>query len=176
MADPLSTIVDLQITEQSVGITAAGFGVMLILSANATFPERARYYQDTTDASSDGWAATSPEYLAIAAAKAQNPSPPLIGIGRADGAKPTQVYQLGVAAVRDSHAYRANVKGQGVTPTALSITSDSSATKPEIANALLTALNAVVGKNFLATFAPLPTFSSAVFTAANTAERLIAEF
>lgn len=171
MADPLSTIVDLEITQQSVGLTAAGFGVMMILSANAAFPERVRYYSDETDAFNDGWAITSPEYLAIAAAKSQEISPPTVGIGRANGAKPTQQYAIGISAVRASHAYRLRVKGQGVTKTDIAATTGGSTSQPAISLALETALNAVAGKNFTAAFAPL-IWTDTVFTADHTVPAL----
>lgn len=166
MGNPLSTIVFLTITQNSVGITEAGFGTMLILSANASFPDRVNYYSDPSDAVTDGFPIDSPEVLSLEAAFAQQPRPPLAAIGRANGAKTTIQYTLGMGNVRASHAYRINVKGQGVTPTPISQMSDSTATAPKIFTALNTALNAVVGKNFASVFAPVA-FGNFTFTASD---------
>ena len=39
----LAEHVSLQITQDTVGISRAGFGTPMILSVNATFPERIRF-------------------------------------------------------------------------------------------------------------------------------------
>lgn len=150
----LSNYVSLTITQDSVGVARAGFGVPLMLSAYAAFPERVREYTDLADVSADGFATTGPEYLSAQAFFSQQPRPEKVLIGRADN-KPIQKYLVEVAAVRNSYAYQLNAKGEGVTTTAVSYTSDSGATQQEISNGLLTALNAVVGRNFLATFPAL---------------------
>jgi hypothetical protein len=167
MTNPLATIVQLTITENTVGLAEAGFGVMMILSANASFAERIRYYSDTAAAVTDGFAASGPEVLALTAAFSQIPCPQQVGIGRANGAKPTQEYTIGVAVVRNSHAYRINVIGYEITETAVAPVSSGAATIQTIQNQLVTALNAVVGANYTAAFAPLPSFVSISFTVSN---------
>ncbi len=150
MGNPLANIVSLTITEDTVGITRAGFGLMLILSANATFPERLRLYSGTADAAADGWPTDSPEYLSIRAALSQEPRPPFVAVGRANGHKPTQRYEIHIGTVRDDHAYRVRVKGQGVTKTDVITTSGGSATNNAIVASMVSDLNDVDGKNFLA--------------------------
>ncbi len=166
----LSEIVTITITQDTVGETLPGFGTPLVLSHNATFPERLRFYSSTLEAAAD-WPVTSPEYLAIRKALSQSPHVEQVAVGRAT-ASPTQQYTIGVAAVRnsDSLSYKITAAGQGVTTTTASYTSDSSATAAEIHNGLVTALNAVVGANYTATFAPLSgiTFT---FTATNADEK-----
>lgn len=161
----LSEVVNILITQDTVGVPQAGFGVPMFLSHNATFPEHVRYYGGTLEASVD-WAVTSPEYRFINAVFAQSPHPVQAGIGRA-ASVPTQQYTLAAIVARnsDSRSYKINVEGQGVTPTTAAFTTDSTATIQEIHNGLVLALNAVVGKNFTATFAPL-TFTPFTFTAA----------
>ena len=169
MTNPLATIVQLTITEDTVGLAEAGFGVMMILSANASFPERIRYYSDTADAITDGFSATGPEILALTAAFCRSRAPSR----SASAARTTssdQEYQVGVAVVRDSHNYRINVVGQGVTTTAVTPTSSADATIQTIQEQLVTELNAVVGANYTAAFAPMPTFTAIPFTVADAGE------
>jgi len=116
----LSEIVSLTITQDTVGIARAGFGTPMILSVNASWAERIRFYSSVVDVAVD-FATTSPEYLAATAMFAQSPHPELVAIGRAAG-KPTQAYQLNVTTVSTGSTYAVNVKGQGVTATTVSYT------------------------------------------------------
>ena len=151
----LTDHVQLSITVDNVGITRAGFGVPLVVSANAAFAERVRFYNAIADVAVDFPVTTSPEYLACSAIFAQSPRPPKIAIGRAAN-KPTQKFEITVAAVRNLYTYQVKVKGQGVTATTVSFTSDGTATDAEVAAGLVAALNAVVGKNFTAVGAASP--------------------
>lgn len=111
----LSEHVAITITADSLGVPLAGFGSPMILSVNAAFAERIRFYSDLAGVGDD-FMTTSPEYLAAAAIFAQNPHPEQIAIGRALG-KPTQKYRIDVSAVTLGATYGINVKGQGVTAT-----------------------------------------------------------
>jgi hypothetical protein len=117
----LSEHVSLTITQDSVGIARAGFGVPLILSCNASFAERVRLYSDLTSLADDGFATDSPEYLAAAAAFAQSPHPEQVAIGRAVGA-PTLAYQINVTTVTEGATYGIDVVGEGVTATTVEYT------------------------------------------------------
>lgn len=145
---PLSNHVTITITQDSVGIARAGFGVPLILSATAAFAERSREYSSLAEVAVDFATTTSAEYLAAQALFSQARRPTKIRIGRS-ALKPTQVYTI-VPAVANSTVYKINVKGKGVTATQASYTSDGSATLADIVAGLTTALNAVVGKNYTA--------------------------
>jgi hypothetical protein len=146
---PLSNHATLTITQDSLGIARAGFGVPLHLSYSAAWAERVRSYSSLAEVAVDFPTTTSPEYLAASAFFSQSPRrPSTIKIGRG-ALKPTQVYTL-IPAVLNSTAYKINVKGQGVTATQASFTSDASATLAEIIAGLVSALNAVTGNNFLA--------------------------
>lgn len=151
----LTDHVQLSITVDNVGITRAGFGVPLVVSANASFAERVRFYNSTADVIVDFPVTTSPEYLAAAAIFAQSPRPPKIAIGRAAN-KPTQKFEVSTVAVRNTYKYQLKVKGQGVTATTVEFTTDGTATDAEICAGLVTALNAVVGRNYLAAGATSP--------------------
>lgn len=166
----LSEVVSIQITQDTVGVPQAGFGVPMFLSHNATFPERVRYYGGTLDVATD-WSTTSPEYRAATAIFSQTPHPEQFAIGRATS-QPTQQYTVSAIVLRnlDTRSYALNVAGQGFTSTSVSYTTDASASYAEIHNALLTALNAVASKNYTAAFAPL-TGVSFVFTATNADEK-----
>lgn len=121
MSNEISEHVSLTITEDSVGIQRAGFGTQMILSCNATFSERVRYYSDLSGVAADFAVTTSPEYRAASAAFAQNPQPELIAIGRAVG-KPTLAFTLTPTVVEASHPYKLRVQGQAVTDTSIVLT------------------------------------------------------
>lgn len=140
---PVTIIID------SVGVARRAFGVALLVSHNAPFAERVRTYSSLAGVAADFSDTTSPEYLAAQAFFGQNPHPTSLKIGRA-ALKPTVVYEIDVVTVRNSHVYSLLVKGEGVTPTTVSFTSDGTATEAEINTGLQTALQAVVGRNFAA--------------------------
>jgi len=154
--------INVTVTINNTGISRQGFGTIGMLSYKSLFPERSRTYQRVSDAVADGFAATSPEILAASAIMGQSPHPISFKILRGS-LPPTQRYVL-AATAGNSTPYAIEVKGEGVTTTDVSYTSDSSATLAEIHNALRTQLNAVVGKNYTVTFAAL-TFADATFTA-----------
>lgn len=160
----LSDHVSISITQDTRGIARGDFGVPMFLSYNADTPfagDRIRFYTSLAEVAEDFSSTTGPEYLFAQAAFSQDPHCEEIAIGR--GALPaTQKYLITVAAVRNSHDYEIEVKGDGVTSETSSYTSDSAATQQEIANGLLTDLNLVTGKNFTATFLPL-VFSDITF-------------
>lgn len=150
----LSEHVSITITSANVGVQRAGFGVPLILSVNAAWTERVRSYNAIEDVAAD-FATTSPEYLAASAFFSQEPAPETVMIGRAVG-KPTMRYKVTASTVENSHAYKLLVKGPGITETTATYTSDASATDAEIAAGLVSALNAVVGKNYTASGSSSP--------------------
>lgn len=121
MAGPLSDHVTISISIDSVGVPRAGFGLPLIVSHNAAFAERVRFYSGIAEVAADGFATTSPEYLAASAFLNQNPKPPQIAIGRA-GTGPTLAYEISVASVVVDTAYTLKVKGEGVTSTTVTYT------------------------------------------------------
>ncbi len=155
----LSNHVSLTITQDSVGVARAGFGVPLILSATAAWAERVRFYSSLSEVDDD-FAAGTPEYRAASAIFSQSPHPEQIAIGRS-ALPPTQKYTI-AATARNSHAYSISVELDDNTDATATYTSDSSATLAEIHNGLLTALNAVAANNYIAAFAPL-VFSDITF-------------
>lgn len=147
MSDPLSNYVTLTITQDSVGVQRAGFGVPLFLSATAGWVERTRTYGSTSDVAAD-FALDSPEYRAATAVFSQSPAPTSMMIGRC-ALPPTQSYTL-IPIVQNSHTYSIIVKGEGVTNTTVTYLSDGSATAAEIVAGMITVLNAVTGANYTA--------------------------
>jgi hypothetical protein len=141
--------VALVITADSVGVARAGFGLPLILSPNAPWPERLRLYSRLADIIGDGFPAGSPEALAGGAMLGQSPRPRQIAIGRAAN-RPTQRYTLGVAAVRNLFPYQVRVSGPGFGPVTQQFVSGGAATDAQIVAGLVTALNAVPGRNYTA--------------------------
>lgn len=164
----VSDFITFTIQVNNAGVSQQGFGTALIPSFSATWAERVRSYTQYADVLSD-FAAGTPEALAANALFAQSPHPETIKIGRCT-LKPTQQYTIGAITVSNSYAYKIQVDGPGITSTEATYTSDTTATTQEIHNGLVTQLNAVVGKNYTATFAPLASLTPKVFTAANGTE------
>ena len=111
----LSEHVSLTISVDAISVARTGFGVLGILSVNAAWSERIRYYVDIPGVAED-FATTSPEYLAATKAFSQSPHPERIAILRAAG-QPTQVYTASVRSAATGNTYSINVVGQGVTAT-----------------------------------------------------------
>lgn len=137
----LSDIINISITPTTLGVTREGFGLMLILSPNATWSDRVRWYSTLAEISDDGFATDGPEYLAAEKVLSQPVHPPTIGIGRLANA-PTQKYTITPTAV-NSTKYTINVNG-----TDYSYTSDSSATAAEIVTGLSAALPVISGVTY----------------------------
>jgi len=116
----LSEHVSLTITAGTTSVARAGFGVPLILSYNAAFPERIRTYLDIEGVAAD-FATTSPEYLAANAIFSQEPRPETIKVGRAVGV-PTLAYTVGIVSAAAGNVYGLEVVGEGVTATTCSYT------------------------------------------------------
>jgi hypothetical protein len=102
MAD-LSDIITVTVVVQNPGVTAAGFGVPLIVSHSATWAERVRSYANLSEVDDD-FASTTPEYAAAQKIFQQEPTVPLIKIGRA-ALVPTQRYGISVFAVTLAAVY-----------------------------------------------------------------------
>lgn len=144
----LSDHVSLTITQDSVGIARAGFGVPLILSATADFAARSQVYTDLAGVLVD-FPDGTPEARAATAMFSQSPHPERIRIGRS-ALPPTQVYTLSVGVVRNSYAYSIEVALDDGTEATATFTSDADATDGEIVVGLVAALNAVAGNNYIA--------------------------
>lgn len=142
---PLSDIVNITITSETASVTQAGFGVPLILSAEATFPERVRTYADLTAVDVD-FTTTCATYLAAAAIFSQSPRPETIKVGRLAN-KPTMKWtiDLGSAGILNSTAYKIQVTDPLGTTQVATFTTDSSATEAELWVGLAAAFNALVG-------------------------------
>lgn len=144
----LNEHVQLIITQDTVGVARAGFGVPLILFVNASWPERTRAYGSIADVAAD-FATTSPEYRAADIIFSQDVHPEQILIGRAAG-KPTQAYTVTVNSAVEGHVYKLVVVGEGFAETTVTYTAQTLDDADDVATGLVAALNAVVGKNYTA--------------------------
>lgn len=140
----LDSIVNVQISTVSQAVTRAGFGVPLILSANAAFVERTRTYDSLTAVGLD-FLTTTPEYKMAAVLFSQNPRPERVVIGRATS-KPTQRWKVTVPVVANDTVYAIRVGANTAT-----FTSDASATNDEIVAGLNTQVNLLAGDTLTAT-------------------------
>lgn len=112
--------VRVELTLDSVGLARTSFGIPLILSHNAAFVERVRFYSSIA-AVGDDFDTDSPEYRAANAMFAQTIKPRRIGIGRLTGTV-TQRYDVEVVDVVVGQEYALDVSGEGVTDTTVSYT------------------------------------------------------
>lgn len=131
----LDNIVRVDITTDSRQVSQQGFGVPLLLSANASFDERVRVYEQPGDLVADGFGTSSPEYRMASAIFAQSPRPPRIALGRRTRLPTMRVTLTPV--VRNGHEYAIEI--DGVT---YSFTSDSDAAASEIVTGLAALINA----------------------------------
>lgn len=149
MAGSLANYVTTTTSLQSSGARLAGFGMPLLVSYNAGWAERVRFYTTPDEVLVDFPSTTGPEYIWATKVFGQENSPERAAIGRG-ALPPTQKYTL-VPTPRDTHTYRLVVGGDGATTTDVSVTSDADATATEVVTLLKTAINAIPGANFTAT-------------------------
>lgn len=162
----ISDFVTFTIQVNSSGVSLPGFGTPLVVSYGAAF-SGVRVYSSYAGVLGD-FAAGTPEADAANALFNQSPKPQQIMIG-AGTLKPTLQYTVGVQTVVNSQAYQVQVDGPGITSTLASYTSGSSVFGtvdpiPAIHNGMITALNAVAGKNYTAAFSPLASLTGQTFT------------
>ena len=153
----LSDYVSVAITQTSAGPTLPGFGVPLVPSYTATWPTRTRTYNNLAGVFADFPVTTSPEYLAANSLFSQNPAPPLIMIGKFLNL-PTKTLSLTALTptTQASYTYTLQVRGQGIANQNVTFVSGASPTDALWATGIVTALNAVVSKNFTAAGAVSP--------------------
>jgi hypothetical protein len=113
----LADLVNVSITSESVGVTAAGFGVPAILSYSVALPDRVTFYSSTTAMVTDGFAVTDPEYLAAQAILGASTKVTQFAVLRGD-LPPTQVYKISVKTVTAGAEYALRVGADEVSFTA----------------------------------------------------------
>lgn len=131
------------------GISLQGFGLTGTLSYTNLFPERSRVFGQVSELIDLGFAADGPEVTAAKRILGQSPRPKQMKVLRGTR-PPTQKYEIIVEAAVEGQPYKINVGGEGVTPTTASVTPGAGDTEADIAGDLVTSLNAVAGKNYLA--------------------------
>lgn len=168
----IDRFINLTVQVNNSGVARFGFGVVGLLSHKNKFPQRSRLYKRTADMISDGYAADSVEVRMATALSNQSPHPPSWLVLRADDAAPTQQYTESAGTVADTTPYSIDVDGEGVTPSTATYTSGVGAIRAQIHAGLVTDLNAVTGKNYLAAFAAAPVIAPKTFTADHTTSHL----
>lgn len=113
----LADLVNVSITSDSVGVTAAGFGTPLILSHKAASSARVKYYTKASDLLSDGFVATDPEYLAAAVMMSASTKVTQFGIGKCL-LPPTQQYKITLPTVTAGVKYEFRLGDELVSVTA----------------------------------------------------------
>jgi hypothetical protein len=139
----LADIVKVTITSDSVGVQQAGFGVPLLLSSRATFPERVRFYKSLAEVAVD-FPSPAAEYKAAAAVFSASRKPEKMAIGRR-ALKPTLKYEIDVVNPVNNLKYKVRVGANTAEYTA-----DGSATALEIITNLTTLINAFSGDTTVA--------------------------
>jgi hypothetical protein len=148
---PLSDIISVTISILRAAVTAAGFGVPLVLGSSNRFAERYRAYSSSTGLASmlvDGFLSSDPEYQAVQDMLAGDKVPQRFVIGRR--LTPVAQTQLFVipAAPGNTTLYRLVINGENC-----DYTTDGSATQTELRDGILAAINAAVGSAVTATTA-----------------------
>ncbi len=119
MATTLSRVVRVSISIIASGLAIAGFGTPLILSHNASWPERTRTYTNMSEVAVD-WGTSTPEYKAASKMLTQERRPAKIKIGRAAN-KPTQRFEYRLLVVAASTEYAILFGGIKYTYTSLAM-------------------------------------------------------
>ena len=130
----LNSIIQVQITRETKTPTQKGFGTLLILGSNATFPEKVRTYSELEEVLAD-FTTSHEEYKWAAKAFGQQIKPEKIKIGKR-AADVAQISNIDVGTVANNTLYRATING-----TNCDYTSDASATAAEIQAGLIAAIN-----------------------------------
>lgn len=150
-------IITSSITSAAAAPTQPGFGVPLLFGAAKFFglsTDKIRFYSGTAGMISDGAAATDPELAAAAAIFAQNPTAPLIGVGRRTRL-PTQQFKITVLTAVVGKVY--SVVVNGVTKSYTAIVAD---TTTLIAAGLAAAIGTPTGFGAAANVAAVITFTA----------------
>jgi hypothetical protein len=133
----------------SGGVARRGFGTPMILSHNASWSDRIRYYTSLSGITDDGFASDSPEARAAGEMFAQQPRPVQIAIGRA-ASLVTQRYKLSVegGSVVVGHTYSARIEGEGFVDTTVSYTAQGGDDQDDVMSALKALIDAIADINF----------------------------
>lgn len=129
----LTDIISISITSATRTPSRAGFGIPMVTSFTATWPERTRTYSSLNDVVAD-FPVTTAEYKACAAIFAQNPCPQQVIIGRCTA--PTMTWDITPTAVNNA-TYALTVNG-----VRYAYTADGSATVAEIITGLKALIDA----------------------------------
>lgn len=128
----INDIVNVQITRETKAVSRAGFSTILVLGVNKAFTQLIKYYA-TLASVLDDFLSTDPEYLAAQTIFSQSPTVTRMAIGRRATSDNTVIT---VATVANSTKYSCTING-----TKFEVTSDGTATAPEIAALLVAAIN-----------------------------------
>lgn len=153
----INDTVNVSVTSAPAAPTQPGFGLPLILGAAAAFgvsTDKIRFYSGTAGMLSDGFAVTDPEYLAAAAIFSQNPTLPLIAVGRRTRL-PTMQFKITVLTAVVGKVYTVTVAGVDKSYTAIG--GDTTST---IATALATAIGTPAGFGAAAAVAAVITLTA----------------
>lgn len=78
----LNSVIDVQITQQSVHMSQAGFGGIMLLGFHTAWTDLCREYSDAQEMLSDGFKKDDPLYLAACRLKMQSPAVTSFKVGR----------------------------------------------------------------------------------------------
>lgn len=105
----------INLTIQSTGLARQGYGIPGILSHNAPFAQRIRYYSSIAALGAD-FTSTTPEYRAATVIFAQTPKPRFVAVLRATGTV-LQQYDIGISVAQVGQLYQVVAKGKSIVDT-----------------------------------------------------------
>lgn len=139
--------VDVAISISDRSISRENFGLPMVVAYHTVFAERVKLYADSTEAIDDGFDEESPVVAMIDAIKAQDPTVPLVAVGRRANAF-SKTFTLSPVETAEAFVYSFTLrKMAGATPaiSTISYTVPNGATATSIAAALATAIDAISG-------------------------------
>lgn len=132
----LDSIVNVQISRQTAGVTQAGFGVPLILGPNAAFPQTEIREYRSLNAVAEDFTSGQAEYVMASKIFSQTPRPPRLKIGKTS-APVAQVSTLTPdVTVQAIAQFVATIDGE-----VYSFTSDATPTAGEVVTGLIALIN-----------------------------------
>jgi phage tail sheath gpL-like len=135
----LADIASITIAANSGGIKRTSFGVPLIAAYHTEYVDRVREYSKLSEMVDDGFATTSPAYLAAVALKSQSPSVRKWKVGRRALAM-TQTVDITPTVTTEGFTYQLSIGDESIEHTV-----GASATVATICDALVIAINALSG-------------------------------
>ncbi len=140
--EPTIQYLTINITSVSLNPSRTGFGLPMLATYHANFPERVREYISLSALVTDGFSVNSPTYAMASALFAQNPRPPKFLVGRRANAA-QQLVVLSPTSTQEGLVYKLKIKAPNGLEQSVTYTTPGAATAASICAALKVAIDAL---------------------------------